>query len=378
MLAMTAARPRPRGFLSWRISVSRQPQHGYGPSGGEHDLLNLRTRHPGRSTRGGALDAHVLAGLLDGEFQTHPPRGCEAVERQREGAEEDSTVACLGCSPMTERRCVDCGVDISGRSNSAKRCETHSKEAQRIWYKARYAEHREKMKAKSRTHYATHAEEINAQAKAYRAAHPEKQKARKKSYYAAHYEEINAQAKEWHAAHPEKTKAARKKWAAAHPEKQKACDKSWRAANIDKFNATRRAWYAAHPEKGRTSSKVYRAANPEKVKALSKAYLAEHPEKYREYANKRRARKLDQLGSVTPGVGRVLLEKQRNRCAAPHCRKQLRDRTTWHIDHIMPLVLGGLHDDANLQLLCAHCNVSKHAKHPDDWLKQHGELPLER
>ena len=28
----------------------------------------------------------------------------------------------------------------------------------------------------------------------------------------------------------------------------------------------------------------------------------------------------------------------------------------------MPLALGGLHEDDNLQILCAHCNLSKSAK----------------
>ena len=79
----------------------------------------------------------------------------------------------------------------------------------------------------------------------------------------------------------------------------------------------------------------------------------------------RRARKLQQLGIVSPGIERSLLDLQRNRCAAPNCGKEL--GSTWHLDHVMPLSLGGLHDDANLQILCAPCNLRKGAKHPDAW-----------
>ena len=264
---------------------------------------------------------------------------------------------------------MDCGVDISGRGNRAKRCEIHAKEAIRIWHKARdkarYAAHHEEMNAKSKAHYAKYAKKINAQAKAYRAAHPEKQKARKKLYYAAHYEEINAQAKAWHAAHPEKTKAARKKWQAENPEQNKACKKLWKKSNLKKVNTTRRAYYAAHPEVARARRREWGAANPEKVKAMSKAYLAEHPEKYRAYANKRRARKLNQLGVVSKGISLRLLASQEYRCVT--CETDIRPPQPYHLDHIIPLARGGMHEDSNLQCLCPTCNLSKGAKLPAEW-----------
>ena len=37
------------------------------------------------------------------------------------------------------------------------------------------------------------------------------------------------------------------------------------------------------------------------------------------------------------------MAKQMNRCAALWCRTRL---VKWHLDHIVPLALGGLHDDA--------------------------------
>ena len=112
------------------------------------------------------------------------------------------------------------------------------------------------------------------------------------------------------------------------------------------------------------TTKQWRADNPEKVQAHGVRH-----------EGRRRAQKLNQLGFVSKDICEQLLKQQGGKCAGTHCRKALGSRKAWHLDHIMPLALGGLHDDANLQILCAHCNLSKNAKHHDDWLTEHGELP---
>lgn len=39
-----------------------------------------------------------------------------------------------------------------------------------------------------------------------------------------------------------------------------------------------------------------------------------------------------------------------------------------HIDHVVPLSRGGTNDDSNLCSACPPCNLSKHAKTPEEWL----------
>ena len=91
----------------------------------------------------------------------------------------------------------------------------------------------------------------------------------------------------------------------------------------------------------------------------------------------RRARKKNAfVKAVTPTHIARLVKQYNGKCAAPWCDEKLSDG--YHLDHIMPLAKGGTHEPNNVQLLCAHCNYSKNAKHPDDWLKQHGQLPLAR
>ena len=45
-----------------------------------------------------------------------------------------------------------------------------------------------------------------------------------------------------------------------------------------------------------------------------------------------------------------------------------------HVDHIMPLALGGQHKRTNLQALCQTCNQRKSAKHPLTFAKEEGRL----
>lgn len=54
------------------------------------------------------------------------------------------------------------------------------------------------------------------------------------------------------------------------------------------------------------------------------------------------------------------------------CKVSIKNK--YHVDHIMPLALGGEHKKENIQLLCPSCNLSKHAKHPVDFMRQRGFL----
>lgn len=61
---------------------------------------------------------------------------------------------------------------------------------------------------------------------------------------------------------------------------------------------------------------------------------------------------------------------QRGRCTV--CKEELNQ--TYHVDHVMPLALGGRHEPLNLQLLCPPCNRKKHAIDPVDFMQQQGYL----
>lgn len=160
---------------------------------------------------------------------------------------------------------------------------------------------------------------------------------------------------QWRARNPDKAKAQISKWRKENPEKQKASAAAWGAANKDRKKAITSAWIAA---------------NPEKVKAAAAAWSAANPNAKRIIDQNRRARKRLLTGGLSRGLTAKLFKLQKGKC--PCCNKPLGD--DFHLDHIMPLALGGVHKDENIQLLRAVCNMQKNAKHPVDFMQQRGFL----
>lgn len=158
----------------------------------------------------------------------------------------------------------------------------------------------------------------------------------------------------WYVENTEKANAARAKWQAANPEKHKASAGKWRAAN---------------PGKHRVAVANWAAKNPEKKKAIFAKWYFANPEASRIHSHNRRARASG--GKLSPGLAEKLFKLQRGKCACG-CKQPLGDN--YHLDHRMPLSLGGANEDWNMQLLRSTCNQQKHAKHPVDFMQQKGFL----
>jgi 5-methylcytosine-specific restriction endonuclease McrA len=75
-------------------------------------------------------------------------------------------------------------------------------------------------------------------------------------------------------------------------------------------------------------------------------------------------------GSYSHRDVELLLKAQKWKCAC--CRQSVKRR--YHVDHVMPLALGGSNHPHNLQILCPDCNLRKSAKHPIDFMQQRGFL----
>lgn len=190
------------------------------------------------------------------------------------------------------------------------------------------------------------------------------------AYYATNSEDRKAYTANWRAANPEKAKASKDAYRAANHEKIKANKAARYAANPEKARAAAVAYYAANPEKRRAASAAYRAANPVMTRSTIAAWQAANPEAVRIHRQNRRARETEAGGRLSKGLAVKLYKLQRGKCAC--CGLPLGD--DYHLDHIMPLALGGTNTDDNMQLLRKLCNLQKHAKHPVEFMQSRGYL----
>lgn len=111
--------------------------------------------------------------------------------------------------------------------------------------------------------------------------------------------------------------------------------------------------------------KAYREANREKVSARTKAYYEANREKESARKKARSMAKSERLKIILR-----LMASQRGKCAL--CHVDIVD--DHHLDHVVPLALGGTNDAKNLQLLFPKCNLEKNAADPVEFAKRKGKL----
>lgn len=133
---------------------------------------------------------------------------------------------------------------------------------------------------------------------------------------------------------------------------------------------TKKESYKKDPEKYKQRVAAYKKNNPEKVIQTYKGWYEKNSDSAKQKWRNRRALKLKAGGSHTSAEVKLLIEKQRNKCAV--CFTDISERS--HIDHILPLALGGSDNIENIQLLCPSCNLQKGAKDPVDFMQSKGFL----
>ena len=162
----------------------------------------------------------------------------------------------------------------------------------------------------------------------------------------------------------------------ANHERISTQDKTYRTKNAERIKARHRQYYADHHEAAikyargykaqnrvriRATEREQRRLNPEETRAKDRAWYAASPDRHRARQHNRRVRVLLAHGAFTPADIEAIRVAQGNRCYL--CGKVLKK---YHIDHFIPLALGGTNDPGNLRLACPKCNQSKGAKHPHD------------
>jgi 5-methylcytosine-specific restriction endonuclease McrA len=198
-----------------------------------------------------------------------------------------------------------------------------------------------------------------ARDKEYRTKNAERILARKRAHYAANREELTAQARKYREEHHDTVRFNERRRRAANPEKVKEQRRAQYAANADHYRAKQRKYHAEHPE----VRKAYYENNKEKFREYQQQYRQTEQGKmfFRIRQQRRRFRKAAAGGVFSITDIEAIRVAQGNRCYL--CGKKLK---AYHIDHFIPLALGGTNDAGNLRLACPKCNLSKGAKHPHE------------
>ncbi len=239
-----------------------------------------------------------------------------------------------------------------------------NKEEKAAYDKARYQAN------KSSDYYQANKERIKAQSAAYYMENKEKVLGKAREYHEAHKDERAAYNKAYRLSNPERFKERQRVSYFANREKAKKTAAAYRLANREIVKENLRAYYLANSEKAKENRAAHYLANKEKAAAYRSAYQKANPEKVKILNHKRRALKRQSGGALSIALTEKLFKLQKGKC--PCCRLPL--GKDFHLDHILPLALGGSNTDDNIQLLRAKCNMQKSAKHPVDFMQSRGFL----
>ena len=171
-------------------------------------------------------------------------------------------------------------------------------------------------------------------------------------YYAEHREHVLERQRAYQEEHPDEVRAAKAAAARAryamHPEDARQYQAEWRAAHLEQAHAAVARWDSTHADERRAYSRSRRALCPEAHAAAQR---------------NRRARERSATGTHTHNDVKEQYERQHGRCY--WCGVAVGD--SYHVDHVMPLSLGGSNGPENLVIACAPCNRAKNASHPMDF-----------
>jgi 5-methylcytosine-specific restriction endonuclease McrA len=159
-------------------------------------------------------------------------------------------------------------------------------------------------------------------------------------------------------------------WRKDNPEKLRALINKWDSKNAERIKVAAHERYMRPRDEKLAEAKAYYEKNKEKLKPKKAEWQKRNLEKCRISDQNRRAKKAKSGGALSVGLKDKLFTLQRGKCAC--CGLPL--GSNYHLDHIMPLALGGSNTDDNIQLLRQRCNNQKHAKHPVDFMQSRGFL----
>lgn len=168
------------------------------------------------------------------------------------------------------------------------------------------------------------------------------------------------------AEHGERLRAEIRQDYKENPGKYSAYNKRYRTVHKSSLSVAKAEYCEQNKDSITDYQKKYRAENRDRLSAHSTEYRNTFREKVRAWNRNRKARARNAEGFHSAEDVAAILIDQNEKCNS--CARDLADG--YHVDHIMPLILGGSNWPSNLQMLCPTCNTSKGGMHPEEWEKK--------
>lgn len=127
---------------------------------------------------------------------------------------------------------------------------------------------------------------------------------------------------------------------------------AWKKKNKQRLQASSKKWYEENKVRKRAVQKIWNENNV--------AARQVHSQNRTSRTRGKRITKQEIDG---------LFALQRGHCAICKCKLDC-----YEIDHVVPVALNGEHHISNIQLLCRHCNRTKHSKDPIEFMQSKGYL----
>lgn len=147
--------------------------------------------------------------------------------------------------------------------------------------------------------------------------------------------------------------------------------KQRRESNPEKVREINRASRRRHRDEANQRTADWKRKNPDRVKAHHRANYERHPETHAKAALNRKLR-MRAAGDDFDRVRDLYELSVRHGTLCGYCERALLGKGDRHLDHVIPVKLGGPNTLENTVLACAKCNHEKSDRDPVEWLQATG------